>query len=133
MKLKKLLADLARVVAEEADRNPSFRKSLLTALGQKQDSPAAHLDDRFIGTRPKNRRAAAVFDPIEIAVLGEEALKSELSALNVEQLLDIVSDYGMDPGRIVVKWKSPERIIDRIIEIAVMRARKGNAFRPDQT
>jgi Arm DNA-binding domain len=41
----------------------------------------------------------------------------------------IVSDFGMDPGKLVSKWKTRTRIIDRIVEIALTRAQKGDAFR----
>jgi hypothetical protein len=72
---------------------------------------------------------AAIFDPVEVAASGEEVLRSRLAALTVDQLQDIVSEYGMDPGRLVAKWKTPERIIDRIVELAIGRAQKGDAFR----
>jgi hypothetical protein len=34
----------------------------------------------------------------------------------------------MDPGKLVLKWKKPERIIDRIVETSLGRARKGEGF-----
>ena len=52
----------------------------------------------------------------------------------MEELRDIVAEYGMDPGRLVMKWTTPERVINRIVEMSVARAHKGNAFRkpPDE-
>jgi len=47
----------------------------------------------------------------------------------LEQLKDIVADYGMDPGKLVMKWKSSDKVIDRIVEISLARAQKGDAFR----
>lgn len=73
----------------------------------------------------------AVVDPVEVARQGEQALKSRLSALSLDQLKGIVADYGMDPGKLVMKWKSAERVIDRIVEISMARAQKGNVFRPE--
>jgi hypothetical protein len=37
----------------------------------------------------------------------------------------------MDPGKLVIKWKKAERIIDRIVEISMARAQKGDAFRSE--
>jgi hypothetical protein len=34
----------------------------------------------------------------------------------------------MDPGKLVMKWKTPERIIDRIVEFSLARAVKGDVF-----
>jgi hypothetical protein len=131
MNLRRTLSDLVRVVSDEAERNPEFKGKILGALGQDEASSADHTAAKSAasGERPRNRRMAATLDPVELASLGEEALRARLSGLTVDQLQDIVSDYAMDPGRLVAKWKTPERIIDRIVELAVARAQKGNAFR----
>jgi hypothetical protein len=34
----------------------------------------------------------------------------------------------MDQGKLVMKWKTRERIIDRIIEFSMSRAVKGDVF-----
>jgi hypothetical protein len=134
MNLRRTLSDLVRVIADEADRSPEFMDKVLRALGQ---SEGADLPKRptaigpGLGGRPKNRRKGAIFDPVEVAASGEEVLRSRLVSLTLDQLQDIVAEYGMDPGRLVVKWKTPERIIDRIVEMAVARAQKGNAFRSE--
>ena len=78
--------------------------------------------------RAVNRRAAAVLDPISLAREGEDVLRSKLDALTLEQLKDVVAEHGMDPGRLVMKWKTPDRVIDRIVEYSVVRAKKGEAF-----
>ena len=70
-----------------------------------------------------------MLDPVELARESESILQERLAQLTVEELKDIVADHGMDTGKVVMKWKSPERIIDRIVEISVSRARKGDAFR----
>jgi hypothetical protein len=79
-------------------------------------------------TRGANRRAPAVLDPVQLARQGEPALRTGLSKLKLEQLKDIVADYGMDSGKLVLKWKTPERIIDRIVEVSLSRIRKGEGF-----
>lgn len=130
MKLRKILAEFARTVADEAERNPDFGRRLAAALGE-----AGHTDQSDAktqaGGRPKNRRPPAALDPVEGARAGEEALRARLGELSVEQLKDIVADYGMDPGKLVTKWKTADRIIDRIVEISLARSQKGDAFRSD--
>jgi hypothetical protein len=50
-----------------------------------------------------------------------------MSAISLEQLRDIVAQYGMDPGKLVMKWKDSKRVMDRIVELALVRATKGDA------
>ena len=139
MNLRKFLTEAVRVVADEAERNPEFERRLRETLGLPGDrsegglarpgatrTTAGSRDQR----RPKSRRSAAVLNPIEIATEGEEQLRKQLAALTLDQLKDVVADYGMDPGRLVMKWKSPERVAERIVELSMSRARKGDAFRP---
>jgi hypothetical protein len=130
MNLKRALNDVVRAVLEEAERNPEFLRRLEEALGigeaktrtpaEKQAHPAP--------SRGAHRRAPAIFDPIELARQGEATLRSRLGELTLEQLKDVVADYGMDPGKLVLKWKTPERIIDRIVEVSIGRAKKGEGF-----
>jgi hypothetical protein len=134
MNLRKTLSDLVRVIADEAERSPEFKDKVLSVFGQNHragtvQSPTVR--GSSASARRKNRRTAAILDPVELAASGEDILRSRLAALTVDQLQDIVSEYGMDPGRLVVKWKTPERTIDRIVEMAIARAQKGNAFRSD--
>jgi hypothetical protein len=50
----------------------------------------------------------ARLDPFKIlADSGEEMLVSQLAELNLEHLRDVVAQFGMDPGRLVMKWKEP--------------------------
>ena len=122
MKLKKTLQDLMKVVIEEANRNPEFAKKLETALGLE---PKPEKEEK---SRSAHRRAAAILDPISLAREGEGALRTKLEPLTLDQLRDIVAEYGMDPGKLGMKWKTPDRVIDRIFEYSVARAKKGEAF-----
>jgi hypothetical protein len=36
--------------------------------------------------------------------------------------------HGMDPGKLVMKWKTPHRIIDRFVEFSMAQAVKGSVF-----
>ncbi|WP_298191131.1 hypothetical protein [Novosphingobium sp.] len=133
MKLRRVLLDLARIVADQAERDPVFAQQIAQALGSKEQATGApetaHAQAK--AERPKNRRPAAVLDPIAVAREGEAVLRTRLAALTLEQLKDVVADYGMDPGKLVMKWKDATRVSDRIVELAIARAQKGDAFRSD--
>ncbi|MCE2520761.1 MAG: hypothetical protein J4G15_13310 [Alphaproteobacteria bacterium] len=130
MTIRRTLSTLAQVIADEAERNEHFRASIEQALALK---PLARTRRSCVSkpTRRRGRRTPAVLDPIEVAREGEGILRSRLETLSLEQLLDIVAQHGMDPGKLVMKWKKPDRVIDRIVEIALTRATKGDAFRSD--
>lgn len=140
MNLKTTLNRLIRVVLEEAENNPRFDSALRDALdppaGKRPVAKDASADGIDLGEvkRGKNRRTPPVLDPVHIAEEGESALRASLEKLSLEQLRDVVAEYGMDPGRVVMKWAAPDRVIDRIVEMSLARAHKGNAFRklPDE-
>ncbi len=138
MKFKKILKALLKEIIQEADANPDFRARLETALGRAEISrarpagkaAAKHQDEGSRQPkRPNNRRPLAVLDPVHLAKQGDDGLRAELSQLDIEQLRDIVADYGIDTSKLVTKWRDPERIIERIVEVARSRAQKGSAFR----
>lgn len=120
--MKRMLNELVRAVVDEAERNPEFARRIEEALGI-QEKPK-----KPIVSRAAHRRTPAVLDPVELARQGEAALRARLAALDLEQLKDVVADYGMDPGKLVLKWKTTDRIIDRIVEVSIGRARKGEGF-----
>ena len=108
------------VIADEAKRNPKFGNRL----------HAARLAATGEHDRPRNRRAPAALDPVDIAGRdGEAELRAQLSELDIEQLKDIVAQYGMDTANRVMKWKTRDKIADWIVDISARRARKGSAFR----
>jgi len=134
--VKKKLSALLREVIAEAEVNPAFQERLAKALGpdekpvkaapverKRQVKPAEH-------KRSSNRRTPAAIDPVQLARNGESELREALTKLDIEQLRDVVADYGMDPGKLVMKWRDADRIADRIVEIARGRAQKGSAFLP---
>ena len=134
MSLRTILRDLAAVVSDEAERNPEFSERLQAVL-QLTAVPAAgrsHFAPRRAMSEPRraaNRRPPAVLNPIELALQGEAALRARLEPLTLDQLKDIVADYGMDQDKLVMKWRTSQRVIERIVETAVRRAHKGDAFR----
>ena len=42
---------------------------------------------------------------------------------------DIVAEFAMDPSKLVMKWKKPDRIIEHIIQSSKRRSVKDDAFR----
>lgn len=137
MALGRLLRELAEVIENEAAQNQDFSRRIDEVLkravpGSSLRTPTVEGADRTgKATRKRRRRAPAVLDPVALATQGESTLRAELSALNLEQLKDIVAEHGMDPGKLVMKWKSDEKIIEKIVELSLSRARKGDAFRFD--
>jgi hypothetical protein len=123
VKLKAALQGLVRAVVEEAERSPQFAKRLETALGL---TAIASASARKSSAHAK-RRTPAVLDPIDLARQGEHTLRQTLGTLNLDQLKAIVADYRMEIGKPVRKWKTPQRIIDRIVEVSLARAVKGGS------
>lgn len=135
MILKRTLTALVNVIVDEAGRNPDFRERIEAALDVAKPLPKAVAKatqkPAMEEKRKGGRRAPAVLDPIDLAKHGEAGLRNQLAGLDLEKLLDIVAQYGMDPGKLVMKWKDRERVIDRIVELSLGRATKGDAFRAE--
>jgi hypothetical protein len=74
-----------------------------------------------------------VLDPFEVYREEADALPSRLAGLDLEQLRDVVAHYGMDPRRLVMKWKNSDRVVTHIVETVQTRSRKGDAFRAPQS
>lgn len=116
--IQKKLKDLLTVIANEANANPDFAAKLQRVFG----------DDARSASRA--RRAPAILDPVAaIQRDGESGLRQKLSAMSLDQLRDIVSEYGMDKAHLVMKWAKPGRVVEHIVVTAASRARKGDAFR----
>lgn len=132
MYLRTRLTKLAAAVAEQAVRDPDFAAKLEDIMGAGRVGtplgPRAR-PARAEGARKGGRRAAAMLDPVDLVRAGPDRLREALGPLELAQLLDIVAEYGMDPGKLVMKWKDRDRIIDRVVETATARATKGDAFR----
>lgn len=111
---------LLDVVLEEIEANSAFAAKIEAVLAQPSQPEA----------KRSNRRPPAVLDPF--AVFAESAgsgLRTSLASLSVEQLKDVVAQHGMDRTKLAMKWKTPDRLIDLIVEIVEARSRKGDAFR----
>ena len=52
-----------------------------------------------------------------------------LNGLTVEELKDIIEQFGLDPTNRSMQWRKKENLIRGILEAAHRKAAKGNAFR----
>jgi hypothetical protein len=124
------LESLLDVVANEAAANTKFADALGTALAEITAGPGGHgARSPRPNSRRGGRRPPGPFDPFEVYASGESELRRRLGECDVEALKDIVSEHGMDHDRLALKWKSPERLIERIVDTVAARSRKGDAFR----
>ncbi|MEH0471781.1 hypothetical protein QA943_23600 [Streptomyces sp. B21-097] len=121
------LARVLGVVASEAARTSRFSKALSKALANPEPPVASRPSER---PRRLSRRSPGAIEPFAIfAESGEAGLRSRLKELSLEQLRDIIAEHGMDHDRLAMKWKDPQRVIDRIVERVESRVTKGSAFR----
>lgn len=149
------LARLFQAVANEAARSPRFARALVAAMApddqthnvsaERNIAPAT--EDPLKGrgdaelskegsersstrTARSGRRRPGPLDPFAVyADTGESGLKQALATLDLEQLRDVVAEHGMDHDRLAMKWKSPDRVIGRIVERVEAVSSKGFAFR----
>ena len=82
---------------------------------------------------PKRRRQPSPIDPYAIATRdGVEGLSGELQRLDIEQLKDIITEYGMNYDGRAMGWKDHHRFVERVIEKADFGTTQGNAFRSER-
>ena len=111
-----------------ASKDPVLAERALRRLYA--DPKLADLVQMPPGLKRTGRRAPAKLDPFKIlAESGEHALTVKLTDLDPEELRDVVAQFGMDPRRLVMKWKDVQRVREHIVATTVQRSRKGDAFR----
>ncbi|QLE76029.1 hypothetical protein FGW37_11360 [Streptomyces rectiverticillatus] len=126
--LARTLALLVETIALEAVRTGRFSSALSKVLAAAASSAHETGAERSKGR--SRRRAKGLIDPFEVfAELGGDGLRARLGALDLEQLRDIVAEHGMDHDRLAMKWKDPQRVMERIVERVEARTAKGSAFR----
>jgi hypothetical protein len=134
--LARQLDRLFAAIASEAANNPDFAAEVTAAF--QDTSPPKSRQARATSNSPKSatgraragRRPPGPFDPHEVhAAEGGAALRSRLDGCTVDELKNIIAQHGMDHDRLAMKWKTPERLIERIVSTVESQAEKGNAFR----
>lgn len=118
------LVALVQVIADEAARTPRFARALAGALSVTADA-SAPTPAPAPATRPaaartsarRSRRAPGAFDPFVVfRESGEATLRERLSTLGVEQLKDIIAEHAMDYDKLAMRWRTPSKLQDRIVE-----------------
>lgn len=130
------LRALFDAIAAEAERSPAFARRLQDALASvAAPAPASSARAAKSATpstaAPKRggRRAPGIIDPFAAYADGEATLRARLADLTLDQLKDIIAEHGMDPSKLAMRWKKPEKLIDLIALTVRDRAEKGDAFR----
>ncbi|HLM67353.1 MAG TPA: hypothetical protein VK358_07495 [Longimicrobium sp.] len=138
MNVTQQLRRLFDAVIAEAERSPAFARRLQDALGtlsppplgtEPGPSPAPSAATVTAAKRRGGRRPAGALDPFAAAQEGEGVLRARLGELSLDQLKDIVAEHGMDPSKLAMKWKKPDRVADLIASTVRERMEKGDAFR----
>lgn len=138
MNTEERLTRLFAILLKATQQNPGLHQEIeaLFTDSTSESSPVNrdHTQRRSVqqiskAKRPKNRRSAAAFDPFVAYEESPAGLSERLSQLDIEKLRDMVAEFGMDPSKLVIKWKSPQRIIEHIVETVQTRLKKGDAFR----
>jgi hypothetical protein len=99
------------------------------AAGRLADGVQTLLSAQRSPSRRTGRRAAPRLDPFEIYRQDPDLLEARLAALELEQLRDIVAHYAMDPRKLVMKWKTRDKVVGHIVEQVQASLRKGDVFR----
>lgn len=124
----KALAATCQNLLDAASEDPALAERVLRRLNG-DPKLAAHVE-MPPGMKRTGRRGPAKLDPFKIlADGGEQALMAELAELDLEELRDIVAQFGMDPRRLVMKWKEAQRVREHVVATTAQRSRKGDAFR----
>ncbi|SOC11265.1 hypothetical protein SAMN05880501_106114 [Ureibacillus xyleni] len=119
MNIEGKIKNLFQVIIDETKNNNDFAEKISCVFTESKPVQVH-----------KNKRKPALFHPIIILdEKGEEALLHSLNKLDIDQLKDIVAEYGMDPAKKVMRWKKKEKFVAHIIEVSHNRLKKGNAFR----
>ncbi len=116
--------EVSNLIASEISNNEEFAQKMERIL--KGETVA-------VTSKRRSRRSPAKLDPLHLLEMGEEILAKELEKLNVEELKDIVSEYGMDTSRLALKWKDRKRLELLIMDATKRKSSRGEAFWNSQT
>jgi|GEM_PF-1148113 len=124
--LKKKLESLAKLLGDEAERNPRFREQLQAIL-ERSTYTVEH--PRRIKTE-----APETPDPFDaFRTMGPEKFRAHLGEMRLETLRQIVRHHRLDPSRLSERWKSKDRFVDIICQRVEARAKQGEVFRDYST
>lgn len=117
------LKEIIEIILEEAKKNKDFEEALKGALyREKSDLVKAK-------TKCRIKRESAKINPLIEVEKGENDLRQKLEELNIQELKNVIYDYGLDNMKNSVRWKKKEKFVNLIIEMSKKKISKGNAFR----
>lgn len=112
-----VVASLLRQLAEQIERNPTLLENFTF------DFAANNQNEK------SKQEISPSFDIFEIyRFIGQEGLRLKLFECSLEELLATVKVNGLDSTGKVRKWKTPDKIIEFIVERVVAKTAKGNVF-----
>ena len=124
--LKRKLESLAKLLGDEAERNPVFREKLHVICGGATDA--------VVHSRRARNEAPETSDPFNaFRTMGPEKFRAYLGEMKVETLRQIVRHHRLDPSRLSERWKSKDRFVDIICKRVEARAKQGEVFRDYST
>ena len=126
--------NLLRELAERADHDPAFGAQVADALrasgllGSARKSPPPRKKSvKSVQRAPKVD--GNVLNPFQVLRrYGDQALRDQLTTLDLTSLRQIVRAHRLDPARISARWSSSERVVSLIVEQVRARANHGRAF-----
>lgn len=125
MDMEKLLKEFCEVIIEEINKNEEFSNKVKKILVENTKIEKDKLKTKKKVLSEKD----ILINPYEILLEGTEVLENKLSKLELQDLKNIVEYYSMDPSKSFKRWRKKERFINFILEVSILRANKGNAFR----
>lgn len=125
MEMEKLLKEFCEVIIEEINKNEEFSNKVKKILVENIKIEKDKLKKKKKVLSEKD----ILINPYEILLEGTEVLENKISKLELQDLKNIVEYYSMDPSKSFKRWRKKERFINLILEVSILRANKGNAFR----
>ena len=119
--------ELARAVADEYDRNPSFAHRLDAIL---KELPESQRDSRSGRSGPKNTSSNVPVPDIyrEFSSLGESEFRLWIQRLSLPVLREIIRSHDIDATRRTTKWHDSEKLGNFITDQLSARSSRGSAF-----
>lgn len=109
---------ISKVIQDEMTENEGFAKKIEEILfPEGTEKP-----------KKKSKRNPAKINPIRLWEEGEEKLREEVAKLDVEELKDVIAEYGLDPKKSANRLKKREKLEELIFEGAKRTATRGDAF-----
>ncbi len=110
---------ISKVIQDEMTENEEFAKKIEKIL----------IPEMSAAEKPKkkSKRNPAKIHPIRLWEEGEEKLRAELAKLDVEELKDVIVEYGWNE-RGLMNIKKREKLEAVILERTKSTATRGNAF-----